>query len=89
MNLPPYLPKLNPIALVTFQLLGQRLYQSNTKHKSRDTKCDDYFMLKCVEGLESISNDDVRKNLKKRGYNIYNYFLKKIVSLTFGLIEGI
>lgn len=67
--LPPYSPELNPIELV-FQLLGVRLRHSNARYESRVNINEDFFMLKCVEVLESITNEDVRKNYKKCGYNI-------------------
>ena len=78
LHLPSYSQEFKHIALVKIQLLGQGLYHSNTKHKSRDTKYDDYCMWKCVEVLESTFNDNIRKNrknFKKCGYNIYNIFL--------------
>ena len=63
-NLPPYYPELNLIEL-EFQFMGVKLRHSNVRHKPHDTINDDYFVFECVEVLESISNDDLRKNYKK------------------------
>ena len=67
LHLPPYTPELNPIELV-FQLLGHRLRHSNARHMSHQMKDDDFFLLKCVEVLESISRQDILKMYKKCGY---------------------
>ena len=60
LNLPPYSPELNPIELI-FQLLSQRLRHSNARHLSHHLMGEDFFLLKCVEVLESITDDDIRK----------------------------
>ena len=67
LNLPPYSPELNPIELV-FQLLGQRLRHSNARYLSYQMQSEDFFLLKCVEVLESITGEDIKKNYKKCGY---------------------
>ena len=69
LNLPPYSPKLNPIELI-FQLLSHRLRHSNARHLSQQLKSEDFFLLKCVEVLESITDKDVRKSYRKCGYYI-------------------
>ena len=67
LNLPPYCPELNPIEL-TFQLLGQRLRHSNARYLSHQMKSKEFFLAKCVEVLQSTSDEDVRKNYRKCGY---------------------
>ena len=67
LNLPPYSPELNPIELI-FQLLSQRLRHSNARHLSHQLKREDFFLLKCVEVLESITESDIRKSYNKCGY---------------------
>ena len=64
LNLPPYSLKLNPFELI-FQLLGHCLHHSNGKYFSRQITCEDFFLLKCVEVLESITNSDITKGYKK------------------------
>ena len=67
--LPHYFPELNPIELM-FHLLGVRLCHLIARYTSHDTIDNDFLLLKCIEVLESITNEDVRKNYKKCGYNI-------------------
>lgn len=69
LNLPPYTPELNPIELI-FQLLGQRLRHSNSRYLSYQMQSDDFFLFKCIEVLQSISNDDIVKCYRKCGYNV-------------------
>ena len=42
LNLPPYLPELNPIELV-FQLLGQRLCHSNARYLLYQMQSENFF----------------------------------------------
>ena len=67
LNLPPYSPELNPIELV-FQLLGQRLRHSNARYQSYQMQSEDFFLRKCVEVLESITGEDIKRNYQKCGY---------------------
>ena len=67
LNLPPYSPELNPIELI-FQLLSHRLRHSNARHLSHQMTCEDFFLLKCIEVLESITDSDIRKSYNKCGY---------------------
>ena len=62
LNPPPYLPELNPIELV-FQLLGQCLCHSNARYLSYQMQSEDFILLKCVEVLESITGEDIKKKL--------------------------
>ena len=63
LNLPPYLPELNPIELV-FQLLGQHLHHSNARYFSQQMKSEEFFLLKCVEVLEDLTSEDIKKNIQ-------------------------
>ena len=67
LNLPPHSPKLNPIKLI-FQLLGHCLCHSNARHLSHQMMCEDFFLIKCVEVLESFTDNDIRKSYKKCGH---------------------
>ena len=64
LNLPPYAPDLNHIELV-FLLLGHCLRHSNTRHLAHQMKCDNFFLLRCIEVLESISRQNIMKTYKK------------------------
>ena len=67
LNLPPYSPELNPIELV-FQLLGQHLRHSNARYLSQQMRSGEFFLLKCVEVLEDLTSEDIKKNYTKCGY---------------------
>ena len=67
LNLPPYSPELNLIELV-FQLLGHCLIHLNVRYLSHEMRCEEFFLLKCVEVLEDISSEDIKKNYTKCGY---------------------
>ena len=67
LNLPPYSPELNPIEL-TFQLLGHRLRHSNARYLSHQMRCEEFFLLKCVEVLQTITDEDIMKSYQKCGY---------------------
>ena len=69
LNLPPYSPELNPIEL-TFQPLGHRLRHSNARYQASQMVSEEFFLLKCVEVLQTITDEDNKKNYQKCGYII-------------------